>query len=83
MISIRMAHEAAAIYRAIGMPVQAIVALGNEFAVWRREARPLSDRLAMARAMWAELESMPDTADVLRGSRRGHLLPDPDRPRRA
>ena len=64
-ISIRMAHEAAAIYRAIGMPVQAILALGNEFAVWRREARPLSDRVAMARSMWAELESMADTRDVL------------------
>ncbi len=40
-VCIRMAHEAAAIYRAIGMPVKAIGALGNEFAVWRREARPL------------------------------------------
>ena len=39
----------------IGMPVQAILALGIEFAVWRREARPLTDRAAMAQAMWAEL----------------------------
>ena len=55
-VAIRMAHEAAAIYRAIGMPVQAISALGNEFSVWRREARPLADRVAMAHAMWTELE---------------------------
>ena len=41
-VAIRTAHEAAAIYRALGMPVQAIGALGNEFAVWRREARPLA-----------------------------------------
>ena len=64
-VAIRMAHEAAAIYRAIGMPVKAINALGNEFAVWRREARPLSDRVASARAMWDELASMPDSPEVL------------------
>ncbi len=69
-VAIRTAHEAAAIYRAIGMPVKAIGALGNEFGVWRREARPLSDRVAMARAMWAELESMPDSPGCARGSRR-------------
>lgn len=63
-IAVRMAHEAAAIYRAIGMPVQAIGALGNEFAVWRREGRPLSERAAMARGMSAELEAMDDTEDV-------------------
>jgi DNA-binding CsgD family transcriptional regulator len=62
--SIRMAHEAAAIYRAVGQPVQAILALGNEFAVWRREARPLADRVAMARGMWAELDAMADTEEV-------------------
>ena len=31
MSPIRMAHEAAAIYRSLGMPVKAIGALGNEF----------------------------------------------------
>ena len=64
-VCVRVAHEAAAIYRTLGMPVQAIGALRNEFAVWRREARPLGDRVAMARAMWDELESMEDTRDVL------------------
>jgi DNA-binding CsgD family transcriptional regulator len=64
-VVIRVAHEAAAIYRAIGMPAKAIGVLGNEFGVWRREARPLSDRIAMANAMWAELESMPETRDVI------------------
>src|SRR6187397_857234 len=64
-VAIRTAHEAAAIYRSLGMPVKAIGALGNEFAVWRREARPLADRVAMARTMWAELEAMPDSREVL------------------
>jgi DNA-binding CsgD family transcriptional regulator len=65
-VCIRMAHEAAAIYRAIGMPVQAIDALGNEFVVWGREARPLRDRVAMVRDMWAELATMADTEEVLK-----------------
>ncbi len=64
-VAIRTAHEAAAIYHSLGMPVQAINALGNEFAVWRREARPLTDRVAMARSMWAELEAMSDSREVL------------------
>ena len=59
-VCIRMAHEAAALYRSAGMPVQAISALGNVFGIWRREGRPLADRLAMAREMWAELEPMGD-----------------------
>ena len=78
-----MAHEAAAIYRAVGMPVQAISALGNEFAVWRREARPLADRVAMARAMWAELESMADSREVLEARAEVTFFLTLMRPRRA
>ena len=33
----------------------------NVFGVWRREGRPLSDRVAMARGMWAELEGCRGT----------------------
>ena len=46
---------------AAGEPARAIVALTNELGVWRREGRPVSERLAAMRELRTELEALPGT----------------------
>jgi len=60
-----MARRAALAYREAGVPALAIIALTTALTVWRREGRPVSERLAATNELWAELEGLPDTPDVL------------------
>jgi DNA-binding CsgD family transcriptional regulator/tetratricopeptide (TPR) repeat protein len=64
-IAERVAREADVAYRAAGKPALAVLALGTVFSIWRREGRSVTQRLAMSREQWAELEGMPDSPDVL------------------
>ena len=64
-IAVRIAYEAEAAYRSAGQPARAILALEAVFSIWRREGRSVTDRLAMSRAVWTELEELPDDPDVL------------------
>ncbi len=70
-IAERMAHEADVAYRTVGMSAQAITALGIAMSAWRREGRPLTERLAMMRELRTELEALPDDPEVL--AARGEL----------
>jgi len=61
-IAERMAIAAASAYRDCGDPVRAVTAMTNVLAIWRREGRPVSERLALAADLSAELDGLPDTA---------------------
>ena len=65
MITVAMARRAALAYRQAGEPARAVMALTNEIGVWRREGRPISERLTAIEELWTELEGLPDTPDVL------------------
>ena len=65
VITVAMARRAALAYRQAGEPARAIMALTNELGVWRREGRPVSERLTAIEELWTELEALPDTPDVL------------------
>ena len=60
-----MAQRAALAYREAGRPARAIIALTNVVTVWRREGRPVSERAALVRELWTELEGLSDDPDVL------------------
>jgi DNA-binding CsgD family transcriptional regulator/tetratricopeptide (TPR) repeat protein len=58
------ARDAAAAFRQAGDPVHAIGTLADVvLGTWRRNARPISERMALADALWAELEAVPDSGD--------------------
>ena len=57
----RMAVEAAAAYRADGEPARAIRALSDLLSMWRRNGRPVSERLALASELSAELDGLPES----------------------
>jgi DNA-binding CsgD family transcriptional regulator len=60
-LSEELATAAAAAFRLAGEPIKAIRALTNGLlTVWRRNARPLTERMAMSEALWAELEAHSD-----------------------
>ena len=54
------AWEAAAAFRDAGEPVRAIASMEAVLATWRREARRISERLALTETLWAELSALPD-----------------------
>ena len=60
VIAEQMGWEASAAFREAGEPVQAIASMEAVIATWRREARPISERLALAESLWAELSALPD-----------------------
>ena len=60
-----MAREASDAFRAAGQPARAIKSLGNVISVWRREGRPLSDRMALTGELLAELDGLPEDPAVL------------------
>jgi DNA-binding CsgD family transcriptional regulator len=63
-IAEQAALDAAAAFRLAGDPGQAIGALSRGLlTVWRRNARPISERSAMGDALWAELEALPGERD--------------------
>ncbi len=64
-IAEQMGHEAEIAHRATGKPALAISTLSIVFSAWRRQGRPLTERLAMMRELWTELEGLPDDPDVL------------------
>jgi DNA-binding CsgD family transcriptional regulator/type II secretory pathway predicted ATPase ExeA len=51
---------AAAAFREAGVPVRAIGSMVGVLSTWRRDARPTSERLALADQLWAELDELPD-----------------------
>jgi DNA-binding CsgD family transcriptional regulator len=59
-----MARRAALAYREAGAPARAIVAMTNALTVWRREGRPVSERLAATEELWTELGGLADTREV-------------------
>ena len=63
-ISERMATEAAAAFRAAGEPARAILAISGVLPMWRRNGRPVSERLALAAELSAELDQLPESRDV-------------------
>ena len=65
VITVEMARRAAHAYRQAGAPARAIMALTNQLGVWRREGRPITERLTATEELWTELEGLPDTPDVL------------------
>lgn len=56
----QMGWEAAAAFREAGEPLRAIASMEAVLSTWRREARPISERLALAESLWAELSALPD-----------------------
>jgi DNA-binding CsgD family transcriptional regulator len=54
------ARQAAAAFREAGEPVRAINSMEAALATGRREGRPISERLALAEGLWAELSDLPD-----------------------
>ncbi len=64
-IAERTALEAAALFRAIGRPAKAIECSATATGVWRRQGRPMSERLAAMRELMVELETLPDDPEVL------------------
>lgn len=64
-IAEQMAHEADVAFRATGKPALAITTLSIVFSAWRRQGRPLTERLAVMRELWTELEGLPDDPDGL------------------
>ncbi|MEO8437806.1 MAG: AAA family ATPase [Chloroflexota bacterium] len=67
--AVDFARAAVEAYRSAGEPVRAIGAAALLDSVWRRHARPLSERLASLESLWAELDGLPDSMDAqaLRG----------------
>jgi len=66
-IAEQAAHDAAAAFREAGEPIHAIAALTNGLlSVWRRNAKPLAERMAMGETLWAELEELRDERDEAR-----------------
>ncbi len=59
----RSYNEAAKLHRAAGEPVRAIISTAVLLAMWRRDARPASDRLALGHRLLAELDGVPDGPD--------------------
>jgi DNA-binding CsgD family transcriptional regulator len=69
-IAEQAARDAAAAFREAGDPISAIVAIANGIlSVWRRNARPIGERMALAEALWAELETLPDEGEAALGAR--------------
>ena len=64
-IAVQMAHEADVAYRALGKPALAVSALGVVMSAWRRQGRPLTERLAMLRELRTELEALAEDGEVL------------------
>ena len=60
-----MARRAALAYREAGAPARAIMALTNALTVWRRDGRPVSQRLAATEELRTELDALPTTPEVL------------------
>ena len=56
-------------------------ALALVWTIARREARPLAERQAMLRALWAELAGLDDDPDVLEARAHGRARPRDRRPR--
>ena len=65
-IAEQAAHEADVAYRAAGKPVQAIMTLATVSTAWRRQGRPVSERIAVMRELLTELEGLPDGPDILK-----------------
>jgi DNA-binding CsgD family transcriptional regulator/tetratricopeptide (TPR) repeat protein len=58
------ANDAAAAFRQAGDPVHAIGIVADVvLGIWRRFARPISEQSALADALWAELQDVPDPSD--------------------
>ena len=68
-LSEQAAMDAAAAFRDAGEPLRAITALTEgALTTMRRDARPVSERIAFEDSLWAELERLqdrPDTAEML------------------
>jgi DNA-binding CsgD family transcriptional regulator len=63
-IAEQAAHDAAAAFRDAGEPISAIGALASGLLpAWRRNARPIAERMGMAEALWAELDALADERD--------------------
>ncbi len=60
-----LAREAAQAYRDAGQPARAVIAATNALTVWRREGRPVSERLAATHELADELRHLPDDPDTL------------------
>ena len=65
VITVEMARRAAHAYRQAEAPARAIMALANELSVWRREGRPVSERLTATEKLRTELDGLPDAPDVV------------------
>jgi DNA-binding CsgD family transcriptional regulator len=60
-IAEQIALDAAAAFRQAGDPVRAISAMTlGVLSAWRRNARPISERLTLGHDLWAQLEALPD-----------------------
>jgi DNA-binding CsgD family transcriptional regulator len=60
-----MATKAAVAYRAAGRPARAVLALTNVLSIWRREGRPISERIAFVSELQDELDGIPDDDEAL------------------
>ncbi len=58
------ATDAAAAFRAAGEPVLAIGAIAATFSPWRRNAHPISERLAFVNGLLDELDQFPRTPET-------------------
>ena len=56
---------AAAAFRAAGEPARAVRAMAEVISLWRRNGRPISERLQLAAQLSAELDGLADGPDVL------------------
>lgn len=59
-----LARDAVAAFRAASEPVLAIGAASHIASFWRRQGRPLSERVASLETLWAELDGLPDTIEA-------------------
>ncbi len=71
----RVATEAEAAFRSAGDPVQAIESMTVHLSIWRRNGHPISERLALATAMLAELDALEpgQERDRIRGDTLAYL----------
>ncbi len=64
-IAERVGRDAAEAYRAAGKPATAILAMSAVYSAWRREGRPVSERVALMSELLTELDGLsPGTPDL-------------------
>jgi DNA-binding CsgD family transcriptional regulator len=56
--------DAAAAFTEAGEPARSVLARTTALSLWRREGRPISERMALAEALWTEMDDVPDGAEA-------------------